>query len=304
MTEFKVRLRLTENDCYTEVWQVVGEKKYFARHTYGVPVWYFVCDPFGYCELDRPCPDSYIFVVCDQGGNPLFRDGNGDEFRNSFLSLEQETNKVWQSVKEQFPTRDGLNDWLLSYMTPENLAKDPVETQFCPADNWTTFWHKRTEHKAVYEYIYLGTHYAIWAVTCKHRYCDCIWTEYMAGEKEMDWEYPYFVKYFGASFDPVYGPMYSKRQAIQLVKDALNDIYRNPAHLSLVTEYSHGAYERRMSLREAAERLLGGNLRREAVDEVILREYQKPSMYKDSKSIKADYPDYKPDYSLDWMRWY
>lgn len=300
MPNFKVKLRLPTNDCYVEVWQVVGEKKYFARYVYGQPVWYFVCDPFGYCELDHPCPDDYVFEVCDQSGNVLFKDSNGAENRHSFVDLETKTKQVWLSIKDKHKTCDGLNDWLLSYMTKKNLDKDPDTTQFCPADNWTACWYDRIGHESVFDYEYLGEKYSVWAITCKHRYCDCVWIEYMAGAKKMDWEYPHFIKYFGSWFNPVYGPMYSKRCAIEYVTAALNEIYDNPSHLSIIEESWCGSYERRMSVRGAAEKLIGNDLTAERVQALVKAERELPSMFRDKKAMEAEYPGYKPDLSFNW----
>ena len=64
----KVQLYMTENDCYNELWKVVGTKnRFFCRHVFGkFKTWYYVCDPLGYCELDHPA-DDIEFIVTDTG---------------------------------------------------------------------------------------------------------------------------------------------------------------------------------------------------------------------------------------------
>lgn len=300
MPSFKVKPRIPTNDCYVEVWQVVDEKKYFARYVCGQPVWYFVCDPFGYCELDHPCPDDYIFEVCDQDGNVLFKDGNGEENRHPFVDLETKAKQVWLSIQNKHKTEDGLNDWLLSYITPENLAKDPATTQFCPADNWTTCWYDRIGHESVFDYEYLGEKYCIYAITCKHRYCDCVWIEYMAGAKDMDWEYPYFIKYFGSWFNPIYGPMYSERKAVEYVEEALKLIYGDVSSLSIIRTGWCGPYESKVRLWDAAKHLIGKDLSCEHVWAVVRAEREKPTLYTKAEDMERDYPGYKPDHSWKW----
>ena len=59
MTEIKVYLYASENDCYVELWKSVDEEKYYGRYTYNdAGTWYYVCDPLGYCELDHTVNDD------------------------------------------------------------------------------------------------------------------------------------------------------------------------------------------------------------------------------------------------------
>lgn len=303
MTNFKVRIHIRENDCYNEVWKVVGEKKYFARHVFGQPVWYFVADPLGYCELDRPCPDDYIFEICDPDGNVLFEDSNGDKNSHPFLTLEEKSKLAWLSIKNEYKVIDGLNDWLLSYMTQDNLAKDPTETQFCPDTNWIYCWYDRTDHSIIHEYEHLGTKYCIYAVTCKHRYCDCTWIDYLAAEKEMDWKRPYFIEHFGSCFNPVCGPMYSQRMACEYVMDALRQIYGDIKSLSYVSRSCWGDYyEHCLRLYDAAAYLIGKNLSREHVHAVAKAERERNTLYTSYAAITADYPECRRDTNLGMWR--
>lgn len=297
--EIRVQIDRHENDCYVEVWKVVGERKYFARYVYGRPIWYFVCDPHGYCELDHACPDSYVFIVCDQRGKELFRSSNGDP-NSSFPTLSACIKEEWQKIHGDLGAcRDGFRDWLLSYMTPENLAKDPETTQFCPEDNWVWCWHDRVEAKSVCDFEYLGEPYCIWAVTYKHRYCDCVWVEYLSGNKHMDWEYPWFMEHHGYCFPQhTHGPMYSRSQAIEIVSAALKEIYETDYSLSYVNEQSWDGlpHEQKMTVRAAAEKLIGNDLSRKNVDTLTTAEWDCRHFYAKTSLAKAVYPDLVVDY--------
>ena len=142
MKEIKVKLKYHENDDYNELWLEIngrGNNRYYARHTYGwTGTWYFVSDPLGYCELDHPCPDDYIFIVCDQKGNELFRSCNGDDSCNfpCLRAMEiDEWNKFIESSERQITakhkdsdflihaitgmTRNGRDRWVLTFKDPE-----------------------------------------------------------------------------------------------------------------------------------------------------------------------------------------
>lgn len=294
MKTVKVRLYQTENDAYVELWKVVGTKgKFYARYVCGKPVWYHVCDPLGYCELDYPCSDEMVFIICDQTGKPLFKDSNKKELSNPFRTLAEEAKLAWRDYG--FAIRRGLNNWLLSYMTQENLAKDPTNTQFCPKENWVYCWSDILERVRVGEFQYLGSQYYIWKITRKHRYCDCEWYEYVAAEKDMDWEWPYYIEHYGEYFEPVMGPMYSEYEALQLVGAALAEYYGCKS-LSIVKEdpWNQTPYERKMNTKEAAEYLISQNLSREYVDGIIKDITQAGGdvkFYTSSQDILKDYPE-------------
>lgn len=295
MEPIKIRLYANEDDCYNELWKEVGGTRYFARHTYHGSIWYHVCDPLGYCELDHPCDPEQIFIVCDQAGNRLFEDSNASTF--VFPTLEGAAKQKWAEVKGKYPVADGLGDWLLSHMTPENLAKDPVNTQFCPEDNWKWCWHDRVNHVVAEEFTHLGEKYCIWAITYQHRYCDCRWVEYLAGPKDMDWEYPWFIHHFGDSFTPDYGPMYSRREAIAKVREVLEDVYEGKS-LSEISVQPWGAYEHKLGYSDAAQRLIGKDLSRKHVDAVVAAEMETKHFYTSRIDMERDHPGYHPDYSV------
>lgn len=308
MEKIKVRLYCPEDDCYNELWKEVDGKRYFARNVWHGSTWYYVCDPLGYRELDYPCEDELIFVVCDQGGNRLFENGNAINF--CFPSLEQAARQRWDECKYKYLTHANhapLSDWLLSHMTPENLAKDPVRTQFCPSDNWTACWYEEVKHEAVEEFEYLGDRYCIWAITYKHLFCDCGWVSYFAGAADMDWEYPSFVCWFADSYDASadnFGPMYSKRKAVELVSDALKTIYDDAPSLSMILTYAWipEGIERSMSYRDAADFLIGNDLSRTHVHAVVEEERLHPQFYSSIAAIRKDYPHYRPDFNTNIWR--
>lgn len=301
MEPIKVRLYRTEDDNYNELWKEVGSRggRFFCRHTFrGAGLWYHVCDPLGYCELDYPVDDEQVFVVCDSDGNPLFEDSNG---RGSpFPTLEAVCKAEWAKLPwaSQLPDANGFSDWCLSYMTPYALEADPDRTQFCPAENWVHCWHENIHTEVKHTFDYLGTKYAIWEVVCRHLYAPIEWAEYFSGPLDLDLEYPGWIMHHGTEYNHTeVGPMFSRRQAISLVADALTEAYPGQGHFSTVENNGWGAYERRYSKREAAELLLGGNLSRAAVAQVIndvRANTMKVRFYLSSEAIRADYPDYTP----------
>lgn len=314
MKEFKVKLKYHENDDYNELWLVINGMKanqYFARNTYGwTGMWYFVSDPLGYCELDHPCPNDYIFIVCDQKGNELFRSCNGDDSCNfpCLRAMEiDEWNKFIEASKQNITsfsrdsdffahwatgmTSDGCDRWLLTFKDPEiygDVAKDYDE-------NWCWHYTEVGEPEILATFNYAGTDYHITRQRYKHNNCGVEWDNYYSGQH-----------YKGSVFDSNnVGTMYSAREATEKVVAALKEIYPNCKYtISAVDEYP--AYgrgekyysERKMKFWTAAERLLGRNYNRIFVDSVIENERNNPSMYADYKEIKAKYPDCEMDFKI------
>jgi len=203
MKEIKVRLYAHENDSYNELYKVIAgntKEKYFARHTYNSGVWYFVSDPLGYCELSHVCPGDYIFVVCDKNGAELFKDSNG-EISNPFPTLERQAVAAWDGIKAKYPTTDGLNDWLQSFLTAE--IKEQLKKEPCIETNWVWSWFTVVNKEVIAEFGHLGEQYCIYKVTNKHKYCGCEWIEYFAGAKKMN-EYGSYIKHFGNFYNAGY----------------------------------------------------------------------------------------------------
>jgi hypothetical protein len=223
MKEIKLRLYSHMNDSYNELYKVLNgdtKVKYFARHCWNDSgTWYFVADPHGYCELDHSCPEDYIFIVCGHNGKTLFKDSNG-EISNPFPTLERKAKIVWNSIKDRFSTIDGLNDWLLSYLTRE-VIETTLKGQYCPYENWVAFWYDETGREVIEQFEHLGEKYCIYKINRKHRYCDCEWIEYFAGPETMD-EYTNWIAYYGAYFDEnKVGTCYSPNEARRVVMSAL-----------------------------------------------------------------------------------
>lgn len=304
MFEFKVKLKYHENDSYNELWQVVGEQKYFARHTYNGGIWYFVTDPLGYCELDYPCPDDYIFIVCDQKGNELFKSTNADDSCN-FPCLRELRRREWNKLKNSLQiyeenselnfyihaftghTGSTLDKWLLTFKDPEiygDKAKDYDE-------NWV-WWTKEIDEEIIGSFEYVGTTYYITKVRKKHEICGVEWFEYYSADEFM-----------GAWYDKnIVGAMYPESEAIKKVVETLKEIYPGCEYgISAINIYKIGdsqfEYEKRMKLADAARNLLNGNYNRKFVDSVIENEKKNPSFYKNIYEIRKIYPECQADYS-------
>ncbi len=189
--EIKVYLYANENDDYNELWKVVDEEKYYARHTFNNEgIWYYVCDPLGYCELDYKVPDDVTFIMCDSEGNEYFRYSNGEP--NPLPKFADYIKMQWQKVKDNIPhntendevnfwtmwisgeTVRKLNQWLISFKDPDlygDAARDYDE-------NWYGCWHNtETEYTTIpnSEFEYLGSKYQFVKVHHKHDICDVEW---------------------------------------------------------------------------------------------------------------------------------
>ncbi len=307
MKEIKVRLCQHMDDNYNELYQVLkGDTKikYFARHCYHDDgIWYYVSDPFGYCELDHSCPEDYIFVVCDSEGKELFKDSNGQAVKNPFPSLVRKAKLVWDSVRNKYPLVEGLNDWLLSFLTQEVLSTK-LKSANCPFENWSYSWSVEVGKEIIERFEHLGERYCIYKITRNHKYCECEWVEYYAGPEEME-EYTGYIKYYGAWYDESkVGGAYSKRVACELVESALKEIYPGRNSLSRIKwTYWGDMKESKYSLRGAADLLIGGNRDRDYVEAVIKNEKNNPSFYTGRESIIRDFgKDVSWDYGYSEFR--
>ena len=244
----KVQLVRGEDDNYNELWKVVKEKKYYCRNTWGKGTWYYVCDPLGYCELDREVENDVVFIVCDENGNELFESSNGGK---SFPKFETVVKEKWNEVKKSITHNtenltanfwsmcyDGtttmeVNKWLISFKDPDlygDKAKDYDE-------NWTGCWaEKEIGYETIpgSEFEYLGHKYQFTKVTHKHDYCGVEWVEFVCTDSpyvvDTEWAKDRnFIKtymYMGNWFDDSkYGMMYDKGTAEKLVTNALETIF-------------------------------------------------------------------------------
>lgn len=307
MKEFKVSLAYHENDDYNELWEIVGEKTYFARHTYFGGTWYFVADPLGYCELDHPCPDDYVFIVCNSKGKELFKSSNGDE-TSVFPCLRELSQLEWNKVVDTLRvkqenvsgnfwalavggmTNSGLDKWLLTFKDPDlygDKAKDYDE-------NWC-WWTEEISHRNIATFEYVGTKYYISKHHMRHTVCNVDWYEYYSG-----------TTFMGAAFDEKWiGTMYSKREALDKIWSVLEEIYPKASVFGISAVDVHKYFgsgeeiycERRMKLHTAADRLINGNLKRKHIEDVIESEKNKKTFYEDFQAIKKVYPECMEDFS-------
>ena len=302
MKEIKVKLYSHENDCYVELYKVIKgdtKVKYFARNTYSSGddgQWYFVADPLGYCELDHGCPGDYVFIVCDSKGKELFRDSNG-EIRNPFPTLERKAELTWNEIMQEYPCKkEGLNDWLLSFLTKE-VSKTKLKDLPCHEANWP-HWYNELKREVIRKFNHLGENYCIYKVTSKHKYCECEWINYYSGYEEMD-EYTSYIKWYGACFDDSRtGPNYSRSVAIGVVVKSLENIYSRKYNLSYIRQTNYGDYEQKMSYTQAAEFLLKGDYDRVFVHEVANREKDNKTFYESYEEIRKNFPNVVLDYSF------
>jgi len=302
--EYKVKLRYQEDDSYNELWQIVGTKKYVARHTHGGGIWYHVCDPLGYRELDYPFRDDDIFIVCDQKGKELFRTSNGDG-TSRFNTIEQEGREQWSKYFSNLPhsfkpsnphaefmahwatgvPQGKLNKWLLSFKDPDIYpeAKDYD-------DNWVYFMiEKDDKPETLYEFQWLGETWKIEKVHCKHKICGVEWDEYYSAD--------YFM---GSDFDETnIGTMYSETEARKILSEAIKANWPDTGIVSYVNEVRNGKEcyyrEHRVRVEYAWDVLNGGDIHRKVVDQAAAAEREKTRFYHSLREIREQYPDCVPD---------
>lgn len=331
MKEIKVRLYAHENDCYVELWKVLDKNCYYGRYTFGDEgIWYYVCDPLGYCELDSPVPDDVYFVMCDDDGDPIARYCNAD--CNPLPKFETYIKNEWAKAKVKVgeyntenmsanfwaeawngDTTMSINQWLLSYKDPDLYAKE-IKDMYGYDENWTGCWY---EHQIAWEpipgteFVYLGKKYQFTKVKHRHDVCGVEWYEYVCTDspitfceyanKDRPWVNEY--GYMGNWFDRTkYGTMYDKRTARSLVAKLLQTIYPSKDKLLFIELgdrnskwYTDYCYE--LSYSDVADKLLSGNLHRNYVDYLCkyIRKETKGKVYECNRGnklmIKKTYPN-------------
>lgn len=229
----KVRVQLYsfENDDYNELWKVVGTKhKFYARHVFGVyKIWYYVCDPLGYCELNYPA-DDIDFVVCDQNGKKLFTSNNQ---MGQFPTLKETINKKYSQLTEESLHVDAAYDdalsewrhWLLSFKDPNRYAKE-LEGY----NNYDTNWvycrssYIKTEPIENGSFDYLGHKYQIAREIYEHDICHQQYAEICCTDDPVNlpdgYDYPRHYGTLSIEFDRNnYGPVEKHRPENRTVKD-------------------------------------------------------------------------------------
>lgn len=124
-------------------------------------------------------------------------------------------------------------------------------------------------------------------ITCihkKHSICHVTWKEYYSGGHYMAAEFDYKKT----------GTMYAAREAKQLIKKTLKEVYGDIAILSMVDSIAPH-YEYRVTIEYATEKLLKGNYKKKYVNELIQNEQKQRHYYTNKAEIEAVYgQDYIP----------
>ena len=295
--EIKVQLYANENDDYNELWKVVGEEKYYARHTYhNQGIWYYVCDPLGYCELDHMVKEDVTFIMCDSEGNECFRYANGQP--NPLPKFDDYIKLQWNKVKDNIQhnvekddvnfwtmcfsgeTVRKLNQWLISFKDPEiygDKAKDYDE-------NWYGCWQNtETDYTPIpnSEFEYLGNKYQFVKVHHKHDICGVEWDTFECCDSpiEMGWwgteTHPQVQSYMemGNWFDEsIKGTMYDTLTARNLVADKLTQIvpterdYQGVIYVEFGSSSVYGHY---LNYGTCAEKLIARDYHIKAISNLI-----------------------------------
>ena len=343
MKEIKVKLYRGEDDYYVELWKVInhikGEPQYYGRYTFNDEgTWYYVCDPLGYCELDRPVKDDVMFIICDENDNEYMRYSNADE--NRLLKFDTVMKNKWREFCENFrreheikfpcntenqtanfwaeaingETTLGINQWLLTFKDPD-LYKKEIDEMYGYDENWTSCNQSREiayETILNTEFEYIGHKFQFTKVTNKHDVCGAVWVEYLCTDApyEMDdlpWiEDKSYIKnygYLGNWFDKAnVGTMYDKRTARQMVLAKVYDVFgKENQYKGLL--YVNGRYCYKKSYSDVAEALINRDLHRKSVEDLILHftERTEGIVFLHTNKNKQKIKEMYPDiYGYDW----
>ena len=303
----KVKLYREENDCFIEVWQIVGTDRFIGRYT-RPGRWVRLSDPLGYCEMDYPFHDDTVFIVCDQSGNELFRSRNDDESAE-FNTNEQEAHEQWAKYSEANHPRvklenprmnffahwatgepaGSLNQWILSFQDPDLYpeARDYPE-------NWLARIEQVGEPEVLSSYVYLGEERFIEKIRYRHLYCKQEWYKYYSGDY-----------YIGSDFDESrVGTMYTKGQARKVLTDAIRSHFPTEQHISFIerqdddSSCSPCVRQRIIQAENAWEHLAHGIYHRAYIDEAVRKERERSSFYGNLREIRKVYPDCMEDWRI------
>lgn len=325
MEEIKVRIYRSEDDNYIELWKVIypekGKPQYYGRYMFNNEgLWIYVSDPLGYCEWDHDVPNDVVFILCDESGNEYYRYSNAD--KNPLPTLEEVIKAEWNKVKRSIPhnsedykkdfisevksgeTTLSINQWLLSFMDPD-IYKKEIEEMNGYSQNW--LYGTRSGKEIKYEQItgtgfyYLGHKYQFTKVTCKHDVCGVEWTEFKCTDSPcVIEEWNHRVKSYGYDVGNYFdakniGTMYDIQTARKIVNDALVEIYSPQTaqeELLYIRKDSCCTILDRISYEKAAEILLGRELHRNKVSELIAAEKLENHFFptENKESILAENP--------------
>ena len=320
--EIKVTLIRSENDDYNELWKVIipvkGQPIYYARHMYkNAGTWYYVADPLGYCELDRPVPEEYVFICCDEKGNECVRYSNADS--NPLPKFSDVMKEEWEKISKHIPHKQedfqknfwtealygetslNLNKWLITFMDRDLYAKE-IDEMYGYEDNWTGSCHRKEisyESVSGSQFIYLGRKYQFTKVGKRHKVCGAEWSEFVCTDSPYIVGKEYGIQYYGYmgnDFDPsVSGKCLDEGTAIRTVMTALEKIYGVKNVIKLNSAYD----TRTLGLYDAAKILIGSDNHKHHILSIIEEEKQAPSFIPNTnegrdriKSMKLDIPSY------------
>lgn len=306
------------NDSYVELWGTFDEpRKYYARLVYGLPVWYYVCDPLGYCELDHSVEDDVVFVVCDSNGNELFKSSN--EKGSDFPTFKLASWGEWHKIKENYPhftddttadfwsqtfgngTTISVNKYLLTYMDPLKYEKE-IKDMYGYEENWVMHT-TQINREVIHTFKYLGDRYYIMKITYEHDVCKKQYVEYWCTDKLELGKWESDLIYFAGYFNDDLGPMYPKNEAINVMKNALKKIYKEKQISEIHDSYGY-VYERFISYENAAIRLLDGDYNRKSVMAKIAKEKKNHTFWDvDDPEIANKYPDCTRDNEWNYDPW-
>lgn len=309
--KLKIRLVCQENDEYNELWATFDEKpKYFCRNVYGKPYWYYVCDPLGYCELDRAVENDKIFVVCSSDGKEQFESSNltGADFP----TFEAFAKKEWEKVKGNFPhysvnseaefwsqtlgsgTTYSADKWLLTFMDIETYPEE-IAMMHGYEENWVNCNHnKPIKKEIVHEFEYLGEKYMIAKVTYEHDVCHKQTINYWVTDREELDEYVGWNLFLADYFEGEPGPILPESDAVRFLVDGLKTIYKGKilSYVAPLWGYRDKFCEQKVSIVDAAKHLMKGNKNKNTLAEKIKNEKRKHTFFEcDDPTILTKYPD-------------
>lgn len=310
---YKIELYRTEDDCYNELWKVVGEDKFVIRHVCGLPYFAAVSDPLGYCEMDYTLNDNNIFIVCNNS-RELFGLSNLDGAE--FPTLKETCRNEWNRIKSEYPhfgdnvtaswwsecfgngSTMTTDKWLLSFMDPEKYKKE-IEDMYGYPENWVARM-ETVKRELIGGFQYLGKEFYIFKETQRHKVCGKEVINYYVDNKQILGKWDGHVMFLDDYCEGELGPMYTEREAVNILSKALKREYGGKQISVIHNSYGY-VYERFISYEDAAKQLLKHNYNRKRVQQLIAKERLNHSFWiHNDPEIEKKYPGYHRDHSYNY----